>query len=76
MPIMMSLLQSFQNFRMKMRNKMKMNTLLSPNTLITSSLHVHHRMATNKQYLLSRKLKTKLNVLMRQELWCLLEDAQ
>ncbi len=71
MPIMMSLLQSFQNFRMKMRKKMRMNTLLSPHPFITSFLHhlipfLHHRMATNKQYLLSRKLKTKLNLLMRQ----------
>jgi len=44
----------------------------------SSSLHpfFHHRMAINKQYLLSRKLKTTLNLLMRQEPWCLLEDAQ
>jgi hypothetical protein len=74
---------------MKTRKKMRMNTLLSPyhfipsslHHLITSSLHhliplLHHRMATNKQYLLSRKLKTTLNLLTRQEPWCLLEDAQ
>jgi hypothetical protein len=66
---------------MKMRKKMRMNNLLSPYPFITSSPHplttlLHHRVATNKQYLLSRKLKTTLNLLMRQEPWCLLEDAQ
>jgi hypothetical protein len=47
---------------MKMRNKMKMNTLLSSYPLIRSSLHVHHRMATNKQYLFKPKTENEIEL--------------